>query len=417
LLDAAPADPVLRDPDPSFCPLRHPAGETSMLRKTQVTSALLALGLAAAAAPAAVVAQKADMPESHTVKKGDTLWDLARYYMGDPFLWPQIYRLNTSVVEDPHWIYPGEVLRLSAGAGAVASVPSTDTPAPAPDSVQIPAPSSPDTVSAPVEAVASEAPEDQAPLFPTREGQSIRQTLRAYVDQPPHPLRRVEFYSSGFLTENQPLPFGRVIGPVLPSQIKSTGTHRVAILPYTTIAVDPPAGGSYGVGDSLLVALVEKDLDGSYGRVVRPTGVVRVTEINHGHTIAQVVGLFGEMQEGQVTLPVEKFSDPGAVQAVPVTNGVAAKVVGWPGRVDLKEAQSVLFIDKGRDDGVAPGDVFEVRRTPKRTSDGKVRIDDLMATIQIVHVRDHTATGKVVNVLSPDLPAGTEARQVAKLPS
>ena len=392
-----------------------------MLRKTQVTSAFaLAFGLAAVAAPVALVAQQAAMPESHTVKPGDTLWALAQRYLGDPFLWPEIYRINTSVVEDPHWIYPGEVLRLSAG-GAVASVPDADTPAPpdstqASDTTQAPA-AEPAAVQPVAQTVADVEPEDQAPLFPTREGQSIRQTLRSYVNQQPHPLRRVEFYASGFLTENQKLPFGRVIGPVVPSQIKSSGTHSVAIMPYTTIAIEPPAGASYRVGDSLLVAVADKDLEGRYGRVVRPTGVVRVTEINHGNTIAQVVGLFGEMLAGQLVLPAEQFNDPGAVVPTPVSDGVQGKVIGWPGRGDLKEAQSVLFIDKGRSDGVAPGDLFEVRRTAARTSDGKVRIDDLMATMQIVHVRDHTATGKVINVLSPDVSAGTEARQVAKLPS
>lgn len=311
------------------------------------------------------------------------------------------------------------MLRLSSGGAAVASVPATDTPAP-PDSTQVsdtaPAPTA--AAAQPVaQAVADVQPEDQAPLFPTREGQSIRQTLRSYVNQQPHPLRRVEFYASGFLTENQKLPFGRVVGPVVPSQIKSSGTHSIAIMPYTTIAIEPPVGGSYRVGDSLLVAVADKDLEGRYGRVVRPTGVVRVTEINHGNTIGQVVGLFGEMLAGQLVLPAEQFNDPGAVVPVPVSDGVQGKVIGWPGRGDLKEAQSVLFIDKGRSDGVAPGDLFEVRRTPRRTSDGKVRIDDLMATMQIVHVRDHTATGKVIDVLSPDVSAGTEARQVAKLPS
>jgi hypothetical protein len=50
-------------------------------------------------------------------------------------------------------------------------------------------------------------------------------------------------------------------------------------------------------------------------------------------------------------------------------------------------------------------------------SDGTLRVNELMATMQIVHVRDRTATGILLNVISPDIPAGTDVMQVAKLPS
>jgi hypothetical protein len=77
----------------------------------------------------------------------------------------------------------------------------------------------------------------------------------------------------------------------------------------------------------------------------------------------------------------------------------------------------VLFINKGRQDGVAPGDVFEIRREPRVTRSGAVRVNEPMAVLQVVHVREHSATTRVVNVYSPDVVVGARVHQVAKLPS
>jgi LysM repeat protein len=72
----------------------------------------------------------------HTVVKGDTLWDLAKKYYGNPYLWPQLWEKNQYVL-DAHWIYPGDPLVLGievtpgeniAQGGAPAGTAVTEIP-------------------------------------------------------------------------------------------------------------------------------------------------------------------------------------------------------------------------------------------------------------------------------------------------
>ena len=71
----------------------------------------IALAAEEAAAATGQVALNPQHPDQYVVKRGDTLWDISAMFLRDPWYWPEIWYANPQV-ENPHLIYPGDVLTL-----------------------------------------------------------------------------------------------------------------------------------------------------------------------------------------------------------------------------------------------------------------------------------------------------------------
>jgi hypothetical protein len=352
----------------------------------------------------------------HVVAAGETLWSISTQNFSDPLLWPEIYRRNTSVIEDPHWIYPGEVLDL----GGIASAPPTDTTQTvaqrdttgadttgAADTTQLAAPPPPPT-----------EPEGPGTIFDRRANarQRVEDVLRAYAHQIYRPVRRGEFYSAGFLTEGEKLPWATVVGntakPSIPV-LANPPASNVATQ-FQELAILPPSQASYHIGDSLLIARLDRDLN-PWGSVVVPVGVARVTSLQQKQVLATIIMQFGRIRGGTVAMPLEPFKDPGEVRPADVDQGLQGHLIEMRDEHVLATSQQVVFLDKGRADGVALGDVFEAYRP----ASGEVgaRSEEVRVQLLVAHTREHTSSAIIIGMSNPQLIPGMPVRLIKKMPS
>lgn len=64
-----------------------------------------------------------DAPDRYVVVKGDTLWGISQRYLSSPWNWPELWGMNRDQVNNPHLIYPGDVLLLDRSTGRLSVVP------------------------------------------------------------------------------------------------------------------------------------------------------------------------------------------------------------------------------------------------------------------------------------------------------
>ncbi len=358
--------------------------------------------------------QTTQLPEVHIVSEGETLWGIAEQYFGDPFLWPEIYRLNTMVVEDPHWIFPGEELRL-AGMPLVQPV---EPPVEDPQNVQQPPPGQnpppqqqPIDVPPPPPVMPQPPPTDMSPTVfsPTGPVEVVTQTTVGATNAH-RPVRRGEFYSAGFLTELEVLPFGRIkrsVGQVEMDRLPDASSTLI----FGEIEIEAPDGASYAVDDALLIVR-KGDKVKDWGRIIVPTGIAVVISATPEGTFARVMSQYYPITNGQELLALEPFIDPGSVVPVPPNAMLEGTMIRTRDGNVLPSQQNIVLLDLGRSDGVDLGDIFVVL---KKTPEG-VAPTDTVAFVQIVHRREHSSSGVLGFIRSIGVEPGAVVRLYRKMP-
>ena len=297
----------------------------------------------------------------HIIEKGDTLWDLSRTYLGNPYLWPQIWDQNRYVT-DAHWIYPGDPLILPQ----VALVsPQAGQPGAEGEGEEGlgegggPGGVTPGTVLYPLseeatmqcaQYIVSEREDDSLQVLGSEQGAS-----------------KIGLAENDILYINKGSNAGVKVGDVY-------SLHHVAY------GLKHPATGKH------------------IGTKVETTGWVRILLTQENASTAVVDQACADIHAGDYMKPLEKANVPltlrrePANRLTPPTGKTAGYVVDITNDAMIAGTGHLVSVDVGSDAGVAPGNVFSVYRVmyPSVPTSRNV-----IGELAVLTVRDRTATAKV----------------------
>jgi hypothetical protein len=287
-------------------------------RKSQVMMAFCVLA-AMLIFPAHLFAQEAAETVEHeagfyyTVQKGDTLWDLSTRFSDNPWLWPNLWGEN-SQISNPHWIYPGERIRLFHIKGVDTFIKKS---------------------------VEENQPKEQEPT---------KETFYYYYS----PIN-----STGFIKKQAITPQGTIFKVKDDPRLVTVG-DLVYIRPSVDHSLQP--GTKYTVYRTLKPIMDEKSKE-LIGIQHYLTGVVEVTKKEPGFVVARVVKSFRSIAVNDLLMPYKKRSPKIALTQS--KDGLNGKIIVFEEGEKYIGDHTVAFIDKGDQDGVEIGQSYSIYFQPK----------------------------------------------------
>jgi LysM repeat protein len=315
-------------------------------------------------------------PEKYTIKKGDTLWDISNSHMRDSFLWPKIWKHNRYIL-NPDLIYPGNVIELPGEEGArQAALVETEQPVPMepPRVVEKPVPMEAER------AIEAEVEEQTAPQ--------------------PKPLDRELLATSGYILTGQ-----KAVGTVVGAR-----DNRELIGQDETAYLLPKKGTQPLVGDQYTLYRVMRKVyhpkTGKYiGDLIRILGVAEVTgaDPREKTVTAKVRVSYDTILKGDSLMPAQSQEESVEENSpsAPSNNPLQGFIVEVKEDRVSQAQLDVVYLDRGRQDGLRSGDRFTVVRDGDKTSifsPGKgVKLPQrIIGELQVIAVQDVTATAKVI---------------------
>ena len=249
----------------------------------------------------------------YTIKKGDTLWGISQRFNDTPWQWPDLWRENAQI-PNPHWIYPGERIRLYLKKES-----------------------------------------DQY-----REVKQVKTEIPKVEAQQAKP--EVYYYYSrsdqvGFIRKPAVTPNGLIFKVIDNKKLISTD-DIVYIHNPGSETVDDLIPGSHWTVFRMLKPTDDSKSDQKIGTQHLLLGIVEITQNEKQYAMARVIKSYRHMQINDLVMPYTPHSKEIVVRdSTPDINGC---FIVSEDHTELIGEQMIAFIDKGNGDNVFPGQIYNI---------------------------------------------------------
>jgi len=280
------------------------------------------------------VSAEPGVKKTHTVVKGDTLWDISEEYLGNPFLWPKLWQWN-DFITNPHFIYPGNEISLY------------------PPSVRVRRPE-------PVEVVALEPVEPEI---------LAEEPVEAVVEAPPAPepekYRFSQIKSAGLISNEEMDKAGKILDAEDEKIMLSDGD-----ILYVTLKDEGRPGERYTIFKTEK-RIVHPATKKKIGYKIVTLGTIELTgkTNSEGLAKAKIIETFDAVSRGDMLTPREDI--PEYISFKPSGSQLSGYIVA--GREDRETfgQGDVVYLDLGTNQGIQTGNTFVAYQSGEKIKDKK----------------------------------------------
>jgi hypothetical protein len=333
-------------------------------------------------------------PDTYTIRPGDTLWDLSGRFLNNPWYWPKIWSYNPEI-SNPHWIYPGNVLKFYPAAEE------------APTRVEPVGPGTPVAEAA--------ADEDEFADGPAKELEDFsRADLKA-----PAPVEQTEAvavagpYKIGYVPQRgRPVRHNAFVTPrelAQSGRIRASFEEKLMLSTFDRAYAQFERPAEVKAGETYVVYKTERtimhpDRPGEvFGYESLILGTAKVVAVNERAATLQIGQVFEPIERGALLGPwIQQLIRP--IERRPNKRNLQAKIIA--AQVDLLSQLGqahVVFVDRGQRDGVEEGNSFTVIRSGEqyRADPRKATWDDSLpieavGELVVIDVKEHASTAVVL---------------------